>query len=236
MDKITIKELKSNAKEQLLGQYGILGGATVVISLFMIALSMVISVVTPEGDAGRAVSAIGQLVIIFVEAIFLYGFSGMIIRTICNMPSLMSDLFDGFKDGHLIPVIHCELKLFLYTFFCFLPAGTALGLAFIFKDNMISAIAVGVAIVGIFVYVYVSLIYSFRYFCMLDFPGRRGKDYMRLSKEIIKGNEMKLLLIKLSFIPWDILILLSLGIASIWIKPYKRATEGNFYLYLMSRR
>jgi len=220
----------------LLGQYGVLGGAAAISTLILISLSMLINYMVPTGIAGEVAASIGQILIIFIEGILLLGFSAMVTKTICNMPTYTSELFSGFKNQSWIPVVQCELKLFLYSFFCFLPAGIGLGLAYIIKNEIISACAIGMAVGGVILFIYVSLLYNFRFYCMLDFPGRQGRDYMRLSKEIIKGHVLKLLAIKLSFIPWAILVILSFGIASIWVKPYKRATEINYYLYLMSKR
>ena len=46
----------------------------------------------------------------------------------------------------------------------------------------------------------------------------------------MKGYKMDLFLLELSFIGWWLLVLVTLGIASLWVIPYIKVTEANFYL------
>lgn len=48
------------------------------------------------------------------------------------------------------------------------------------------------------------------------------------SKKVTKGHKWELFVFDLSFIGWDILCTLSLGIGFLWLLPYKAAAEVSF--------
>ncbi|MBO5454590.1 MAG: DUF975 family protein [Clostridia bacterium] len=54
-------------------------------------------------------------------------------------------------------------------------------------------------------------------------------EAIRRSKEMMNGHKMDLFELLLSFIGWDLLGVVTFGIAYIWITPYQNATMVNFY-------
>ena len=58
---------------------------------------------------------------------------------------------------------------------------------------------------------------------------------MRVSKEITKGYKGELFLMGLSFLGWEILNCLTMGILSLWLRPYESMSYTNAYHALMSR-
>lgn len=49
------------------------------------------------------------------------------------------------------------------------------------------------------------------------------------SRELMNGHKWEYFLLELSFIGWDLLGGLSLGIGFLWILPYIKATEAEYY-------
>lgn len=49
------------------------------------------------------------------------------------------------------------------------------------------------------------------------------------SKEMMKGNKVKLFLLQLSFIGWHILSIITLFIGYLWLKPYIETSTASFY-------
>lgn len=49
------------------------------------------------------------------------------------------------------------------------------------------------------------------------------------SRELMNGHKWEYFLLELSFIGWDLLGCLSLGIGFLWILPYIKATEAEYY-------
>lgn len=55
---------------------------------------------------------------------------------------------------------------------------------------------------------------------------------LKESKKMMESNKFDFFILDLSFIGWDILSLLTFGIAGLFIPPYKKLTETHFYLAL----
>ena len=49
------------------------------------------------------------------------------------------------------------------------------------------------------------------------------------SMELMEGHKMELFVLNLSFFPWYLLVLLTFGLASIYVAPYTRTTLALFY-------
>ena len=71
--------------------------------------------------------------------------------------------------------------------------------------------------------------YSQMFFVMADNPKIGVTKAMKISKIMTKGNKGELFVMALSFLGWDILSLFTLGILTLWIKPYKMMSYTNAY-------
>ena len=67
---------------------------------------------------------------------------------------------------------------------------------------------------------------------MAENPNIKTIDAIREGKKMMKGHNFELFVLDLSFILWYLLVLITLGIASIYVMPYTTATRANFYLKL----
>lgn len=64
-------------------------------------------------------------------------------------------------------------------------------------------------------------------------PGIRWKDAITLSRKMMKGHKMECFIYELSFIPWNILGGLTLGIVNLfYVNQYKVATYSEYYAWL----
>lgn len=61
-------------------------------------------------------------------------------------------------------------------------------------------------------------------------------DCITQSRRLMDGHKFELFVLDLSFIGWDILGMLSLGIGYLWIAPYKAATKAAFYQNLVENQ
>ena len=59
-------------------------------------------------------------------------------------------------------------------------------------------------------------------------PEMEWNECLNESKKVTKGHKWELFVFDLSFIGWDILCTLSLGIGFLWLLPYKAAAEVSF--------
>lgn len=74
--------------------------------------------------------------------------------------------------------------------------------------------------------------YSQAFYIMIDNPDIGIMDALRESKEMMYGYRMQMFVLGLSFIGWILLIVVTLGIASIWVAPYMAVTYAVFYIHL----
>ena len=75
-----------------------------------------------------------------------------------------------------------------------------------------------------------SISYSAAPYIMAENPTISAMDALDESKRIMDGHKMDYFVLTLSFIPWMLLGVLTLGIALIYAVPYMDMTLTNFYL------
>ena len=71
--------------------------------------------------------------------------------------------------------------------------------------------------------------YSMTSYILAEKPNLTPDEALAESKRIMQGNKWRLFCLNLSFIGWDILCVLTLGILSFWVGPYKNAATAAFY-------
>ena len=71
--------------------------------------------------------------------------------------------------------------------------------------------------------------YSMTSFILAENPDLSPDEAVAESKRIMQGNKWRLFCLQFSFIGWDILCVLTLGILSFWVGPYKHAATAAFY-------
>lgn len=77
--------------------------------------------------------------------------------------------------------------------------------------------------------------YSYRLvpYILTDSPELSRKEAMQLSTQLMKGNRLDAFVLDLSFIGWEILNVLTLGILGLfYVNPYVQATKAELYLAL----
>jgi uncharacterized membrane protein len=80
---------------------------------------------------------------------------------------------------------------------------------------------------------FLPLVVQYRYYyafhILADCPDVTPADALRNSETLMKGRKWKLFCLHFSFIGWDILCTLTLGIGNLWLQPYKKAAVAVFY-------
>lgn len=75
-------------------------------------------------------------------------------------------------------------------------------------------------------------------YAMVDYilaerPDLSPGEAIELSKQMMAGNRWRLFCLEFSFIGWDILSVLTLGIGSLWLNPYRECAKAAFYRSLV---
>lgn len=71
--------------------------------------------------------------------------------------------------------------------------------------------------------------YAMVYHVIADNPDISARDALRKSRLIMQGNKWRFFVLNLSFIGWNLLSILTLGLASLWVHPYMMAANAVFY-------
>ena len=86
---------------------------------------------------------------------------------------------------------------------------------------------------GTILFIIPGIIASYKYamvnYVIADNPGITAREALERSKEIMEGNKFRFFLLGLSFIGWSIVVVLTFGIAAIWVGPYMQASFAAFY-------
>ena len=71
--------------------------------------------------------------------------------------------------------------------------------------------------------------YAMTGYILAEHPELTASEAIAQSKAMMAGNRWRLFCLELSFIGWDILCALTLGIGNLWLSPYKQAARAAFY-------
>ena len=80
-----------------------------------------------------------------------------------------------------------------------------------------------------------GLSYAMTPFILEDHPELTASQAIRRSMELMDGHKGELFLLELTFIGWELLNILTLGIGSLWLNPYKNAACAVFYRELTAK-
>lgn len=227
-------QLKAIAKERSLDKYGTLIAANVII----FAIQVVISGITTISSSGSIlIFVINQLISLIVSilvGLLVSGKAYLYMNLVYSQTISTSDIFFGLRQ-HPEKAVMIQSLFVLVDFFVSLP--TALLLFFVNANtsmNMYIVMTV-LLVIGILINIFVSLTYSQAFFLLHDFPDRSAKELLVTSRNLMKGNRLKLLYLNLSFIPLYILGVVSLFIPLLWISVYRYATIAAFYQDLIAK-
>lgn len=234
---IKSSELKALARGQLLGKYGTVVPATMLLLLLQASLTFSSEITIASNlYLSYIVSLLFSLVISVFLFILTIGNVSLYMNIACSRSFSLSNIFDGFKipagrtgaAGLLFAVIE-SIGLFpaiIWNLIAFsTPRGTVAG-----------SIIIITSILGTVISIYLSICFSMVPFAMLDFPQYSIGQLFKMSRWLIRGSKWRFFYIQLSFIPLLLLSALSCGIASFWVLPYKNAVLANFYLTLTASK
>ena len=95
-------------------------------------------------------------------------------------------------------------------------------------------IAYLIMLIGMIILAPLRYALSQTYYLLLDFPEATAKEILRTSIRVMKGHKWRLFKLELSFLPLQIIGILSLGIGMLWLNPYMKMTYTLFFLDVMN--
>mgnify|MGYP003418389840 FL=1 len=77
-----------------------------------------------------------------------------------------------------------------------------------------------------------SYSYSMAWYILAENPDMTAREALTESKIIMNGHKFDFFVLQLSFFLWAMLIVVTLGIAAIYVSPYQQLTFTNFYHHI----
>lgn len=71
--------------------------------------------------------------------------------------------------------------------------------------------------------------YAMTSYILAEHPELTASEAIEQSKHMMSGNRFRLFCLQFSFIGWDLLCAMTLGVGNLWLTPYKQAATAAFY-------
>ena len=111
------------------------------------------------------------------------------------------------------------------TLFGYFPHWKNVALAMLLKEVYVFLWSLLLVIPGIIA----AFSYAMTHYILAEHPHIGPGEALRWSRDMMRGNRWRLFCLGFSFIGWDLLNILTLGIGSLWLRPYKHAAYAAFY-------
>mgnify|MGYP000225256579 FL=1 len=197
-------ELKNRAKDQLRGNWGIAIGGVLLAAIF-IDLDVIYNIAERFGLERVTLSVPVNLLSIFLGGVISTGLCKLLLNIATK------------REKPNVENIFSYFDIYLKT----------LGL------NILISIAVIIgSILFIIPGIIVALMFSQAFFILAEDRSKSITECLSESAEMMKGYKWEFFVLELSFIGWWIVSALTLGIGGLWVAPYQKVTETNFYLNL----
>ena len=193
-------ELKANAKEQLRGKWAV-AIATVLVANILIDSDVMYKISEKFGLIGLSISC--SLISLFLGGVISVG--------LCKFLLDMTTK----REEPRFETLFSQFNIYLKT----------LGL------NILITLSVCIGtILFIVPGIIVGLMFSQSYYILSEDPSKSITQCIKESVDMMNGHKWDLFYLELTFIGWWLLTAITVGIAGLWVAPYVKVTETNFYL------
>ena len=193
-------ELKANAKEQLRGKWAV-AIATVLVANILIDSDVMYKVSEKFGLIGLSISC--SLISLFLGGVISVG--------LCKFLLDMTTK----REEPRFETLFSQFNIYLKT----------LGL------NILITLSVCIGtILFIVPGIIVGLMFSQSYYILSEDPSKSITQCIKESVDMMNSHKWDLFYLELTFIGWWLLTAITVGIAGLWVAPYVKVTETNFYL------
>lgn len=226
------KELKRIARDMLNNRYTVPMGAFIAATFIpaVIEIPFSLPVNSYLSPSQIIIFLLAEFIILLISQVLNAGVIQIHLNMTRNKAYKFSDLFLPFRQrtDHFF-LAACFMNLLFII--CSLPFLAAV-LFYYLRPEAAQAIPLLIfcGIITCLCFFFVFLTYNFVMFFLLDYPEMKVMTAFRKSRLLMKKNKKRLLYIFFSFIGWQLLIPISLGIAALWIQPYCNETMVTFYL------
>ena len=230
-------ELKANAREYLLGNYGRVVPAQIMYLLFIYLIDGLNGGALTTGN-GSYLRSFLTLALAFIASILReilnFGLCCFYMNLCCGFPTRINDLFRGFRFSDDRPArIALMLTLRLVLYLC--PGFAIYALYTVSRSFFLLPLASLALVAGLLFYYIYYLNMSQCYYLILDFPEKNISEIIQLSRWLMNGRKMRLFYLQVGFIPILLLAAVPCGVGLLWAQPYMYTTFACFHLHLTAK-
>lgn len=191
---------------------------------------------------------VGILINLLIGGSVSFGLCNFFMKIVREGSPQVENLFAGFKyfgKNFLIQLI-VGIFSFLWGILIWLPAMLLIIIITVASTSVpeipsagsyyngdISDVSIVVMIILVIICLIITYIiisrYALVFYIYNDNEELSVMECINGSKEMMKGNKVKLFLLQLSFIGWHILSVITLFIGYLWLKPYIETSTASFY-------
>lgn len=226
------KSWKLSAKSALSGRWGTLIMAQIIVSVINLVVGNLTTMLFP-GTSGMALalSQVFSFLVTLVMCIFTAGLYYMYLNVAREREYSYRNLFFFFKNQP-DKVIVASFVMALIAWITALPAsyyiyvtdpGTTLE-----QQMAVLQTYLMISLGGIILNMLLTVPLTLTYYILAD-ENVGGFEALKRSMQLMRGNIGKYILLQLSFFPWYILSLFTMGIGMIFLMPYIQMTDIMFY-------
>ncbi|MDB4867577.1 MAG: rane protein [Cohnella sp.] len=150
---------------------------------------------------------VGQIVDLLVSGVLSYGLYSYFLSVARGQKPSFSVFFGGFNRYVSVFLLYLLTAIF-----------TALWSILLIVPGIIAMIR-----------------YSQAYYILHDHPDISPLEAIRRSKAMMAGHKWQLFVLALSFIGWILLVMITVGIAILWVNPYLMTAFAHFHQELKDR-
>jgi len=237
----TNAQIKTAARQNLLGHYKTVIAALIVTELITLILNIPFDRITQQGMAFGVPSRIllgiiGALIVMLLVELLKAGVSYIHLKIARGQDVRFQDMFSVCKNRPDLYLGYGFLTILL-ALACTVPGYLCLLPVFIGSDTTtavaLTLVGCVLLIIGCIVLIIVLLSWSMTVFILLEHNDIRVTDAIRRSRQMMKGKKRRFFGLCLSFIGWILFSILSFGIGLLWIIPYLSQSQTCFYLGLL---
>ncbi len=225
------KEIKRISRENLAGQYKIPMGAFVIAGIIITAIELPFYMMQSDNSSllQTVVFYAAEFLISLVNTVLSAGLYMIHLNIARRKSHSLSQLFYGFKN-HPDRFLIAGFLMMLLSAAALLPLLIGFILWYYMAGSLFTILFIFLGVISFLLCMYVRLRFALLYFVIIEHNEMPVLDAFKVSSGLMKGRLSRILTIELAFLGYDILSLLSLGIGSLWIRPYRLQTLANFYL------
>lgn len=242
MNRTSISDIKTKAKDNLLGCYGLATGSfallfAILYGLMAVLMGALMAGMSPlELNSGTSstlteIKSVGiSLVSGAFSALLTTGYSYLMMEVSYGRRPKVKDIFYCFTH-HPDKIIIVYAILTAIQWVLLLPSRRVQWSPekLLTTDGKKFLLWVVLLLAGLLIGMFISIIFGFSFLIYVDDPNMSVKDIMMCSQKLMRGNIFRYIYLILSFIGYALLGILSLGVTLMFTVPYQNMAVVEFY-------